>query len=45
MHHGIHQTCQTPVKNLYETYAGWPRLGAPDCKTVKMVFHAQLQTW
>ena len=26
----IHQTCQKPVKNLYETYAGWPRLGAPD---------------
>ena len=22
MHHALHQTCQKPVKNLYETYAG-----------------------
>ena len=31
-YHAIHQTCQNPVKNLYEIYAGWPRLGMPDCK-------------
>ena len=31
-YHAIHQTCQKPVKNLYETYAGWPRLGAQDCR-------------
>ena len=27
-----HQTCQKPVKNMYKTYAGWPRLEAQDCK-------------
>ena len=26
-----HQTCQKPVKNLYKTYAGWPRLDAQEC--------------
>ena len=30
-YHAIHQTCKKPVKNLYETYAGWTQLGAPNC--------------
>ena len=26
-----HQTCQKPIKNLYQTYTKWPRLDAQDC--------------
>ena len=33
-----HQTCQKPVKNLYKTYAGLPRLDSQDCNTLPAIF-------
>ena len=44
-YHAIHQTCQKPVKNLYETYAGWPQFGTPDCNTTGTGRDSVLVPW